>query len=261
MDLGLTDKLAIVTGASKGIGLAITRALVAEGARVVAGSRGTSPGLSELVDGGRVRAVAVDLSTANGPQQLTDAAREQGQINILVNNAGAVTPRLDGFLAVRDDQWLAELNLTFMAAVRTTRAVLPDMLAAGEGTIVNVSSVNSFLADPAVIDYCAAKAALANFTKSLALEVGPKGVRVNAVSPGPVSTALWLGDHGVAATVAQAKGGDPEAVQKAQASQAATGRFTEPSEVADLVMLLASNRAGNATGSDFLIDGGLVKTL
>jgi NAD(P)-dependent dehydrogenase (short-subunit alcohol dehydrogenase family) len=77
MDLGLTDKLAVVTGASKGIGLAITRALVAEGARVVAGSRGTSPELSELVDGGRVHAVAVDLSTANGPQQLIDAARDQ----------------------------------------------------------------------------------------------------------------------------------------------------------------------------------------
>jgi NAD(P)-dependent dehydrogenase (short-subunit alcohol dehydrogenase family) len=84
---------------------------------------------------------------------------------------------------------------------------------------------------------------------------------VNAVSPGPVSTALWLGDRGVAATVAQATGGDPKAVQKAQASQAATGRFTEPSEVADLVALLASDRAGNVTGSDFLIDGGLVKTL
>jgi NAD(P)-dependent dehydrogenase (short-subunit alcohol dehydrogenase family) len=261
MDLELTDKLAVVTGASKGIGLAITRALVAEGARVVTGSRGTSPGLDELVDGGRVHAVAADLSTANGPQQLIDAAREHGQINILVNNAGAVTTRLDGFLAVGDDEWLAQLNLTFMAAVRTARAALPDMLAAGHGTIVNVISVNSFLADPAVIDYCAAKAALANFTKSLALEVGPNGVRVNAVSPGPVSTGLWLGDQGVAATVAQAKGGNPEAVQKAQASQAATGRFTEPSEVADLVVVLASDRAGNVTGSDFLIDGGLVKTL
>jgi NAD(P)-dependent dehydrogenase (short-subunit alcohol dehydrogenase family) len=261
MDLGLTDKLAVVTGASKGIGLAIARALMAEGARVVAASRRSSPELDELVNGGRVHAVAVDLSTVNGPDQLIDAAREHGQINILVNNAGAVTPRLSGFLAVTDNDWLAELNLTFMAAVRTTRAALPDMLAAGRGTIVNVSSVNSFLADPAVIDYCAAKAALANFTKSLALEVGPKGVRVNAVSPGPVSTALWLGDHGVAATVASAHGGDPAAIAKAQAGQAATGRFTEPSEVADLVVLLASERAGNTTGSDFLIDGGLVKTL
>lgn len=261
MDLELTGKLAVVTGASKGIGLAVTRGLVAEGARVVTGSRGSSPELGELVDGGRVHAVAVDLSTPTGPGELIEAAREQGPINILVNNAGAVTPRLDGFLAVSDHDWLAELNLTFMAAVRTTRAALPDMLAAGHGTIVNVCSVNSFLADPAVIDYCAAKAALANFSKSLALEVGPSGVRVNAVSPGPVSTALWLGDHGVAETVAQSHGGDPGAIAKAQAAQAATGRFTTPEEVADLVVLLASERAGNVTGSDFIIDGGLVKTL
>jgi NAD(P)-dependent dehydrogenase (short-subunit alcohol dehydrogenase family) len=261
MDLGLKDKLAVVTGASKGIGLAITQAFVAEGARVVAGSRQTSPELGDLVAGGSVYALAVDLSTSDGPQQLIDAAHERGQISILVNNVGAVKPRLDGFLAVSDADWLAEINLTFMAAVRATRAALPDMLAAGHGTIVNVSSVNSFLADPAVIDYCAAKAALANFTKSLALEVGPKGVRVNAVSPGPVSTALWLGDDGVAATVAQAKGGDSSAVVEAQAAQTATGRFTEPSEVADLVVLLASERAANTTGSDFLIDGGLVKTL
>ena len=261
MELELTDKLAVVTGASKGIGLAVTRALVAEGARVVTGSRGSSPELSELVNGGRVHAVAVDLSTPTGPAELIEAAREHGPVNVLVNNAGAVTPRLDGFLAVSDDDWLAELNLTFMAAVRTTRAALPDMLAAGHGTIVNVCSVNSFLADPAVIDYCAAKAALANFSKALALEVGPSGVRVNGVSPGPVSTALWLGDHGVAATVAQSHGGDPDAIAKAQAGQAATGRFTTPEEVADLVVLLASERAGNVTGSDFLIDGGLVKTL
>jgi NAD(P)-dependent dehydrogenase (short-subunit alcohol dehydrogenase family) len=261
MDLGLKDKLAVVTGASKGIGLAITQALVAEGARVVAGSRHGSPELEELVNGGRVDAVAVDLSMTDGPQQLIDAAHERGQVGILVNNAGAVTLRLDGFLAVSDADWLAELNLTFMAAVRTTRAALPDMLAAGHGTIVNVCSVNSFLADPAVIDYCAAKAALANFTKSLALEVGPKGVRVNAVSPGPVSTALWLGDDGVAAAVAQATGGNASAVVQGQAAQTATGRFTEPSEVADLVVLLASERAANTTGSDFLIDGGLVKTL
>lgn len=261
MQLELTDKLAVVTGASKGIGLAVTRGLVAEGARVVAGSRGSTPELSELVDGGRVHAVAVDLSTPSGPAELIEAAREHGPVNVLVNNAGAVTPRLDGFLAISDDDWLAELNLTFMAAVRTTRAALPDMLAAGHGTIVNVCSVNSFLADPTVIDYCAAKAALANFSKSLALEVGGAGVRVNAVSPGPVSTALWLGDHGVAATVAESRGVDAGAIAKAQAGQSATGRFTRPEEVADLVVLLASERAGNVTGSDFLIDGGLVKTL
>jgi NAD(P)-dependent dehydrogenase (short-subunit alcohol dehydrogenase family) len=258
VDLGLTGKLAVVTGASKGIGLAITRALVAEGAGVVAGSRGSSPELEELAG---VRSVEVDLSTPAGPQQLVDAARELGTIDVLVNNVGAVKPRLEGFLAVSEEDWLASLSLTFMAAVRTTRAALPDMLAAGRGTIVNVSSVNAFLADPVVIDYSAAKAALSNFTKALSQELGPKGIRVNSVSPGPVSTALWLGDEGVAATVAQAQGGNPEAVAQAAAGQMPTGRFTTPAEVADLVVLLAGERAGNVTGSDFLIDGGLVKTL
>jgi NAD(P)-dependent dehydrogenase (short-subunit alcohol dehydrogenase family) len=261
MDLGLTGKNALVTGASKGIGLAIARALAAEGAHVVAGARSASEGLADLVEAGQVSEVQVDLSTADGPEQLVAAAREHGPLHILVNNVGAVTPRLDGFLEITDDQWLASLNLTFLAAVRTTRAALPDMLAAGGGTIVNTCSVNAFLPDPGVIDYSAAKAALANFSKSLSKEVGPRGIRVNTVSPGPVSTDLWMGDKGVAATVAGAQGGDPKAVADAQAAQAPTGRFTTPEEVADLVVLLAGERAGNVTGSDFVIDGGLVQTL
>jgi NAD(P)-dependent dehydrogenase (short-subunit alcohol dehydrogenase family) len=148
-----------------------------------------------------------------------------------------------------------------MAAVRTTRAALPSMLEASQGTIVNTCSVNAFLPDPAVIDYSAAKAALVNFSKALSKEVGPHGIRVNTVSPGPVSTGLWLGDRGVAATVAKAQGVDPAAVAKHQAEEAPTGRFTEPEQVADLVVLLAGERAGNVTGSDFVIDGGLVQTL
>src|SRR5204862_1583878 len=120
------------------------------------------------------------------------------------------------------------LTLGFMAAVRTTRAVLPGMLEAGRGTIVSTSSVNSFLPDPAVIDYCAAKAALANFSKSLSKEVGPDGIRVNTVSPGPVSTELSLGDHGVAAQVGGAQGMDAADIVSRQAHQAATGRATTP---------------------------------
>jgi NAD(P)-dependent dehydrogenase (short-subunit alcohol dehydrogenase family) len=147
-----------------------------------------------------------------------------------------------------------------MAAVRTTRAALPAMVAAGAGTIVTTSSVNASLPDPLVIDYSAAKAALASFSKALSEEFGPKGIRVNTVSPGPVSTGLWLGAAGVAATVASATGGKAGAVAEQAASAAATGRFTEPQEVADLVVLLASGRAGNVNGSDFVIDGGLIKT-
>jgi NAD(P)-dependent dehydrogenase (short-subunit alcohol dehydrogenase family) len=261
MDLALGGKRALVTGASKGIGLAVTQALAAEGAFVVAGARQPSPDLRELVEAGQVYELQVDLSTTTGPADLVEAALERGPLDILVNNVGGVTPRLDGFLAVTEEQWQESFNLTFFAAVRTTRAVLPAMLDQRGGTIVNNCSVNAFLPDPGVIDYSAAKAALANFSKALSKEVGPAGVRINTVSPGPVSTALWLGDTGVAATVAGAQGGDPGEVARQQAGQAATGRFTEPQEVADLVVFLASERSANVTGADFVIDGGLVTTL
>ncbi|MEN3270102.1 MAG: hypothetical protein V7646_6996 [Pseudonocardia sp.] len=121
--------------------------------------------------------------------------------------------------------------------------------------------MNAVLPDPGVIDYSAAKGALTNFCKSLSKEFGPRGVRVNTVSPGPVETALWLGDDGVAATVARAGDGDAAAVAKQAADAMVTGRFTRPQEVADVVLLLASGHAGNVTGSDVVIDGGLVTTL
>jgi NAD(P)-dependent dehydrogenase (short-subunit alcohol dehydrogenase family) len=264
MDLGLKGQVAVVTGASKGIGLAVTKALVAEGVRVVAGARDIGGELAGLAEGGAVRSLAVDLSTPEGPEKLLALTAEYGGLDILVNNVGAVTPRLGGFLSVTDDEWLASLNLNLMAAVRTTRAALPAMLKRGRGSIVTISSVNSFLPDPGIIDYTAAKAALTNFSKALSKEVGPRGIRMNTVSPGPVETALWLGPHGVAATVAKAAGTDVDTA-RSQIIQGqggfATGRFTRPDEVADLVLFLASDRAGNITGSDFVIDGGLVKTL
>ena len=177
-----------------------------------------------------------------------------------MNNVGATTPRLGGFLDVTDDQWLHSITLNLMAAVRTIRAVLPAMLAAGRGSIVTISSVNAFLPDPAVMDYSAAKGALANFCKSLSKEVGPRGIRVNTISPGPVATDLWLGDHGVAATVSRATGANPEDVQSQAAGQSVTGRFSRPDEVADLVVILASDRTANVTGADITIDGGLIPT-
>jgi NAD(P)-dependent dehydrogenase (short-subunit alcohol dehydrogenase family) len=261
VDLGLRGKRAVVTGVSKGIGLAVTRALVGEGVSVIGGSRSSSPQLDQLTGSGRVHHVNVDLAAPSGPVELVSAALERGPVDLLVNNVGAVTPRLSGFLGITDEQWCNALTLTFLAAVRCTRAALPGMLSAGSGTIVTVCSVNAFLPDPAVMDYSAAKAALANFSKALSKEVGPKGIRVNTVSPGPVSTELWLGNHGVAATVGGAEGVDPESVVHQQEQQAPTGRFTTPQEVADLVIFLASERAGNVTGADFVIDGGLISTL
>jgi NAD(P)-dependent dehydrogenase (short-subunit alcohol dehydrogenase family) len=261
MDLELTDKVAVVTGASKGIGLAITRALVDEGARVVAGARtvDTLQGID------RVTPVALDLVAHDGPAQLIQhAIDEHGRVDVLVNNVGAVRLRLEGFLGTSDDEFAWAMEANFFAALRTTRAALTHMLEQGEGAIVNVASVNSFFQpDAGTIDYGAAKAALVNLSKSLAQEFGPHAIRVNCVSPGPVGTDLWLGEHGVAATVAQATGVDADTARDAVVASIggfATGRFTTPEEVATLVTLLASERLGNVTGVNYVIDGGLIKT-
>ncbi|MGA5304895.1 SDR family NAD(P)-dependent oxidoreductase [Nucisporomicrobium flavum] len=262
MDLHLTGKTAIVTGASKGIGLAITQALAREGATVVAGARTTTTDLSDLAARTTVHPVAVDLTSPDGPARLVDTAvAAHGGLDILVNNVGAVRPRTGGFLTVTDDDWTTTLTINFLSAVRTTRAALPHLLARGAGAIVTVNSVNARLPDPLVIDYSAAKAALGSFSKSLSKEVAAHGVRVTTVSPGPVATGLWLGTGGVAATVAEAAGANPEDVARTAAGQSATGRFTRPEEVADLVVFLAGDRAANLTGADVTIDGGLITTL
>jgi NAD(P)-dependent dehydrogenase (short-subunit alcohol dehydrogenase family) len=136
------------------------------------------------------------------------------------------------------------------------------MLEQGAGAIVNVASVNAFFQpDSATIDYGAAKAALVNLSLSLAQELGPRGIHVNCVSPGPVETDLWLGRDGVAETVAAATGSDAAAVRAQATAGFATRRFSTPDEVATLVALLASGRTANVTGSNYVIDGGLVKTV
>lgn len=261
MKLGLEGKVAVVTGASTGIGLAVARGLTNEGVHVVAGARKSSPELDALAAAGVAQYVPVDLSSPSGPADLAAAALDHGRIDILVNNVGAARPRLGGFLSITDEDWAFSIALNLMAAVRTTRAVLPTMLAARQGNIVTTSSVNAFLPDPVVLDYSAAKAALSSFSKSLSKEVATHNVRVNSVSPGPVSTALWLGEDGVARTVARVTGSNADEVAQQAAADAATGRFTTPEEVADLIVFLAGERAGNVTGADFTIDGGLIKTL
>jgi NAD(P)-dependent dehydrogenase (short-subunit alcohol dehydrogenase family) len=261
MDLGLQGKRALVTGASKGIGLAVARRLVAEGVAVVGGSRRSSAELDVLCEESDVVHFEVDLSEDDGPSQLVKSALSGGPIDILVNNAGAVSPRLGGFLSVTDEEWASTIALSFMAAVRTTRAVLPQMIARGSGNIVNNASVNATLPDPLVIDYSAAKGALVNFSKALSKEVGPQGIRVNAVSPGPVSTELWLGERGVAASVSAAQDAKPDEVAHEAVKGTATGRFTTAEEVADLIVFLASTRISNVTGTNYLIDGGLTQSL
>jgi NAD(P)-dependent dehydrogenase (short-subunit alcohol dehydrogenase family) len=261
MNLELAGKVAVVTGASKGIGLAVTRALVDEGAYVVAGAR-TTDSLDNI---DRVTGVPVDLASSDGPGLLVQRALDDhGRIDVLVNNVGAVRLRLEGFLGTSDDEFEWAMQMNFFTALRTIRAALGPMLEGDSGAIVNVASVNSFFQpDAGTIDYGAAKAALVNLSKSLAQEFGPRGIRVNCVSPGPVSTDLWLGEHGVAETVAKATGVDAATAREAVVASIggfATGRFTTPEEVASLITMLASERLGNVTGVNYVIDGGLIKT-
>jgi len=258
MDLELTDKVAVVTGANKGIGLAITGALLAEGAYVVAGSLSTEN--LDALD--RVTAVAVNLMDDDGPALLVrKAIDEYGRLDVLVNNVGAVRIRVDGFLATGDEEFEWALKMNFFTGLRAIRAALEPMLAQRSGSIVNVASVNSFFQpDGATVDYGVAKAAVVNLSKSLSQEFGPKGIRVNCVSPGQVSTDLWLGEHGVAEVFAKATGTDADNIRESAAAAIATGRFTMPQEVATLVTMLASDRTANVTGVNYVIDGGLIKT-
>ena len=205
--------------------------------------------------------VAADLSTPEGADGLVAAAAEHGGVDVLVNNAGAVTVHPEGFASLTDDDWQASWDLNVMGVVRTTRAALPAMYKRGGGSIVIVGSVNAYFPDPGIYDYCATKAAVTNIGKALSKELGPKNIRVNSISPGPVSTGMWLDDGGVADSIAGASGQTPAEVRASTAGAAATGRFTTPEQVADLVVFLASDRSGNITGSDLRIDGGFVSTL
>ncbi|GAA2065225.1 SDR family oxidoreductase [Streptomyces albiaxialis] len=260
MELDLTAKTAVVTGASRGIGLATVRTLIAEGVRVVGAARTVTP---ELKETGAV-AVSADLSTAEGVDTLMNSAlAELGGIDLLVNNVGAGDDvRLGGFLDTDDTQWARVFDLNLLSAVRATRAALPSLIER-RGRIVNVSSINSRLPAAAPVAYSAAKAALTAFGKSLSEEFGPQGVRVNTVSPGVVRTSIWEDPDGFGSKVAAANGAEHEAFlqQIPEAFGITTGRITEAREVAALIVFLLSDVAGNITGADHVIDGGTVKSV
>jgi NAD(P)-dependent dehydrogenase (short-subunit alcohol dehydrogenase family) len=261
MDLNLAGKTAVVTGASKGIGLSVTRALVDAGAHVVAGARTRGTALAEMEETGQVSFVPVDLAEAGSAEQLVAAAAHRGGIDVLVNNVGAVTVRPGGFVSITDEDWQAAWDLNVMGTVRPTRAAVPEIERRGGGSIVIVGSVNAYYPDPGIYDYCATKAAVTNFAKALSKELGPKNIRVNSVSPGPVSTPLWNDPGGVAEGIGAASGQSADEVREMIKRNAVTGRFTTAEQVADLVVFLASDRSGNTTGSDYRIDGGMITTL
>jgi len=266
MDLQLSGRVAVVTGASKGMGLAITRTLLEEGARVVAVSRKSTPELDALAGPALVH-VAEDLMDPEAPARVVRRAVEAfGGLDILVNNAGGPPPGVTlprfGFLTPNDDDWRAMFEFNLFSVVRAVRAAIPAMLERGGGSIVNVSSTNARHPGPMNFDYNAAKAGLNNLTKGLSEEFGPQGIRVNTVAPGPVRTAWWTEEGGAADVLAQVTGADRDAVMDKVAPEMmnlTTGRLVEPQEVADAVVLLASPRSASTTGAEVVVDGGLLK--
>ncbi|MEV5155644.1 oxidoreductase [Streptomyces werraensis] len=260
MNLNLTAKTAVVTGASRGIGLATVQALIAEGAHVVGAARTITPELKET----GAYTVSADLSTAEGVATLMDAAFDElGGIDLLVNNVGSgddVEPK--GFLDTDDAQWQRIFDLNLYSAVRISRTAMPSLIQR-RGAIVNISSINSRLPAAGPVAYSAAKAAVTALGKSLAEEFGPQGVRVNTVSPGVVRTSIWEQPDRFGGKVAASAGVELATFleELPQSFGITTGRITEPREVASLIVFLLSDVAGNITGADHVIDGGTIKTI
>lgn len=266
MDLQLSGRVAVVTGASKGIGLAVVRALAREGVRVVAVSRKPTPELDALLSGDIVHAPA-DLMNPSAPgEAVVRAAEEFGGLDILVNNAGgpppgATLPRFS-FLTPTDDDWHAMFEFNLFAVVRAVRAAIPLLLERGGGTIVNVSSTSARQPGTMNADYAAAKAGLNTLGKALSEEFGSQGIRVNTVSPGPVRTAWWTEDGGAADVIAAHAGSDRTSVLTTLAPEMmrlTTGRLAEPGQIADTVAFLASPLSANTTGAEFVVDSGFLK--
>ncbi|MDL4773709.1 SDR family oxidoreductase [Actinomadura xylanilytica] len=259
MDLCLNGRTAVVTGASKGIGLATVAALTGEGMRVVAAARTVTP---ELAATGAV-ALPIDLGTEDGPARLIEAATaELGDLDLLVNNVGGGDGGgVGGFLTFGDEHWETIYGLNLFSAVRATRAALPGLLRR-KGAIVNVSSNGARMPHAGPVPYTTAKAALTAFGKALAEEFGPQGVRVNTVSPGPVRTAMWEASDGYGAELAASMGIDRALLVNGlpAAMGMLTARLVEPDEVAALIAYLASPLAASTTGADHVIDGGAIKT-
>jgi len=256
-------RVALITGSSRGIGRALAVKLAGEGASVVINFKRNADLADEAVAaveeaGGRAIAVQADMEDPAEIERLFAAcAEEYGRLDYYVGNAAAAA-----FKSIEELK-LHHMDRTYAMNVRAfvlgAQHAVPLMRDGGR--IVVLSSYGSIRAYPTYAALGAAKAALEAYVRYMAVEFGPRGIHVNCVSPGPVETDLWLGDKGVAATVGGAAGIDPAAVREQTAAGIATRRFSTPQEVATLVALLASPRTANVTGANYVIDGGLVKTM
>lgn len=257
-DLQLQGRRALVTGGTKGVGAAVVEGLRAAGVQVMTTARSVPAHAPE-----GVFHIAADLSTPEGADAVAQRVRAHwGGVDILVNVLGGSSAPGGGFAALDDAQWFAELNQNLMPAVRLDRALLPAMLARGSGVIVHVSSIQRLLPLPeSTTAYAAAKAALTTYSKALSKEVTPQGVRVVSVAPGWVETdaARALVERVAAEAGTDHTGGQQIIMQSLGGIP--LGRPAKPQEVADLIVFLASPRAGSISGSEHVIDGGTVPTI
>jgi NAD(P)-dependent dehydrogenase (short-subunit alcohol dehydrogenase family) len=248
----LQGKVAVVTGGAQGIGAAIVGTFLTEGAHTVFLDRDTDRGrhtAAELAAGGTAP-VFLPCDVSAGAEVGECTARvlaEHGRIDILVNNAGVAA--YHDAARMSEDDWDAVFLVDLKAVWLCCRSVLPAMRAAGSGSIVNISSIHARLTSAGSFPYAAAKAGVSGLTRSLALDEGPRGIRVNAVCPGYTRTRLvqdYLDQHR-----------DPAAAERAIAAAHPLRRIAEPAEVAAVVAFLASDQASYVTGSEVFVDGGL----
>ena len=234
----------LVTGGSRGIGAAIAQRLLDGGAHVITSARSAS---DDTPNG--IAFIAGDIRTAQGCQQLADqAVGVLGGIDILVNNAGAARVYLGGPASIPDEEWQDSLDINYLSAVRMVNALLPALKHSDAGASINIAATTA-TSSPPLLHYAAAKAAVITYGKGLAQALAPDAIRVNTVTPGPVSTP---GGSEILQTFADAMGVPLEQLT----ATIPLGRPGDPRDIAELVAFLVSDRAQWITGANYIIDGG-----
>src|SRR3954468_13067911 len=256
MDLELTGKVCVVTGASRGIGLETAQRLCAEGAQVLMVARNErAVAQAATACGGEY--IAIDVTDGDAPDRIVATCAEQmGGVDVLVNNAGTSTIR--PLEVLTDEDWREQWELHVMAPMRLMRAAAPRMAAAGGGRIVNVCSSAGKRPSLTNAAYSVTKAAQLSLSRVFADSFAAGGVLVNAVTPGPVASPLWMDSGGLAEQTGAAKGVSREDAIRGQAERVPLGRFAEPGEIADVIAFLCSARASTVTGAAWSADGGAV---
>jgi 3-oxoacyl-[acyl-carrier protein] reductase len=264
MDLGLTDRACIVTGGSRGIGLEVARQLTAEGAKVLLVGRGAEA-LRAAADAcgagdAAVQWVALDVTAPDAGERVVGACLERfGAVDALVNNAG--TSNVRALDQLTDDEWQAQWEIHVMAPMRLMRAAIPEMVRRGFGRVVNVSSSSGKRPGQRNVAYSVSKAAELSLSRAYADAYARDGVLVNAVTPGPVASELWLEPGGLADQSAQARGGTRQDVLAAAAAGLPIGRLARADEIAAVIVFLCSERASDVVGAAWSVDGGAVPVI